>query len=202
MITLDSLAIECYTDKSSRGHNYTPMYEHWMGCKRDLPINLVEIGIGLGGSARMWRQYFPKGNITMIDNFREFAASPREIPGVVIFEGNQDDPLVWKSIPDNLDFVIDDGSHKPMDCINSVILGFSKLTSGGLWFIEDTHCNFHPAFSSQDYLYPWIFDLENTRQLSNIGTGDFYKSFMKIEGLASEIYAIHLYKSVIALQRK
>jgi hypothetical protein len=202
MISLDALALEFNTDKSSRDHNYTPMYEHWMSSKRDLPINMVEIGVGLGGSARMWRSYFPSGKIVMIDNFKEFASSPRAIPGVVILEGNQDDELVWRDIPDELDFVIDDGSHKPQDCIASVMLGFEKLKSGGLWFIEDTHCNFTPVFSSHDQLYPWIFELEHSRQLSNLGTGDFYKSFMKVEGLASEVYSIHLYKSVIVLQKK
>lgn len=202
MNILDSLAIKHNTDKSSIQHNYTPMYETWMKSSKDLPIVMVEIGVGLGGSAKMWREYFSLGQIIMIDNFKEFASSPKTIPGVVILEGNQDDEAIWQDIPNELDFVIDDGSHKPKDCIRSVEIGFKKLKSGGLWFIEDTHCNFTPVFSHYDQLYPWISNLEHQRQLSNLGTGDFYKSFMKIEGLASEIYAIHLYKSVICLQKR
>ena len=202
MISLDSLALEYGTDKSSKYHNYTPMYENFMSIHRGYPIFLVEIGIGpSGASARMWRDYFPHGNIAMIDDYTEFGGTPREIDGIHIVKGHQDDPEVWEQIPEGLNFVIDDGSHKPKDCITSVNLGFHKLAPGGLWFIEDTHCNFTPVFSEEDILYPWIMSIERTRQLSNLGTGDLYKSLDKMTGLPAMISSIHLYKSVIVLQR-
>jgi demethylmacrocin O-methyltransferase len=202
MNSLEELAKKFGTDKQASQHNYTPMYEEWMECRREDSVNLVEIGIGpSGASARMWREYFSHGTILMIDDYTEFGGTPKEIEGVSILRGHQADPEVWENIPDGLDFVIDDGSHKPNDCIASVTKGFSKLKSGGLWFIEDTHCNFTPVFSDKDILYPWIFDMERNIQFSNLGTGDFYKSCQNIQGLDSIVYSIHMYKSVIVLQR-
>jgi hypothetical protein len=175
------------------------MYEFWMESKRLDSICLTEIGIGLGGSARMWHEYFPNGTVSMIDNFKEFAQTPRYIEGISIEVGEQTNPDTWESIEEQ-DFIIDDGSHKPIDCIKTLEIGFNKLKYGGLYFIEDTHCNFHSRYSADDLLYNWVHKIEQAIQTSSL-SGDFYKSRDALEGIIADIYAIHLYKSVIVIQK-
>jgi hypothetical protein len=65
------------------GHNYTPVYEAYLGGHRDRAFSLVEIGLGVkgdrwdakivqgrntgGASLKMWREYFPRARIYGLD---------------------------------------------------------------------------------------------------------------------------------------
>lgn len=74
-MTLDELAIQFNTDKSSLDHQYTQFYQKHLG---HLPLNkLIEFGIysmGLpsdydksGASLKMWYEYFPHAQILGVD---------------------------------------------------------------------------------------------------------------------------------------
>ena len=43
----------------------------------------------------------------------------------------------YSSIPNDIDIIIDDGSHKPQDQFSTFQQAFNKLTDGGLYIIED-----------------------------------------------------------------
>lgn len=82
---LTEIANETGTDKGTvhkDGHAYTLVYEPLFEQLRDRPINLLEIGLSIGGpelgqpasrkvtdapSIRMWHEYFPKARIFGID---------------------------------------------------------------------------------------------------------------------------------------
>lgn len=193
-MNLKELAIKHHTDKHY-DHNYIPMYEEFMRGKRLSCTRILEIGLQYGASARMWREYFPGSDILFID------INPVvTVYGITVIKGNQNDPAVWDQVPNELDFVIDDGSHIPNDVITSFNLGFHKLKNGGLWFIEDTHCNFHPNFSDKDVLYPWIFNILMEQQ-KNISCGDFYKTRETLTGSNRDILSVHFYKSVIVIEK-
>ena len=204
---LNNLAIQYGTDKSSITHNYTKMYEQFMNQDRLEVLKVLEIGLGNGASARMWKDYFPNATIYVIENFGDenkniWNGTTIHEDRIIIINGSQDDSNTWNKVPYNLDFVIDDGSHIPEHQITSVNLGFEKLKSGGVWFIEDTHCNFHRNYSDKDKLYPWLYDLIVQQQIPEITTeGDFYKIRNILQGLNKDIIAFHLYKSVIALEK-
>lgn len=206
-MTLDELAIKYGTDKCSTNHNYTRMYEQFMETSRLQVSRILEIGLGNGASARMWKDYFPNALIYIIENFGEenkkiWNNAIINERNIYVIRGSQDDYKTWEEVPENLDFVIDDGSHVPEHQISSINLGFDKLKSGGVWFIEDTHCNFHTNYSYQDKLYPWLYDLIVKQQIPQITTeGDFYKIRHMLESLSKDILAFHLYKSIIALEK-
>ena len=65
---LDSLGNQHGTDKGSTGHNYLGFYEfflaEWTGSCR----TLLEIGVGGGGSLKMWRDWLPHARIIGFDN--------------------------------------------------------------------------------------------------------------------------------------
>jgi hypothetical protein len=63
--------------------------------------------------------------------------------------GSQTDPVFLKSVLDEMggiDIVIDDGSHKSSDVINTLNLLFPHLNEGGHYIIEDLHTSYWPNF--------------------------------------------------------
>lgn len=197
---LSALATKHHTDKQPAEHNYTLIYQHWL---QDRSVqSMLEIGLGYGASARMWAEAFPDAEIRIIELQPWISVPVGGAERAKVIIGNQIDPEVWKQIPTGLDFVVDDGSHYPTDVITSVIYGFDKLKPGGLWFIEDTHCCLHPQFNhtGKDILYPWIYDMYLAQQVDT-SSGDFYKVRDGLEGLSYNVFAIHLYKSLIVLEK-
>ena len=203
---LHEISAKYGTDKYH--HGFATEYHKYFEAIRNDVKSLLEIGILDGGSLRMWRDYFPNAEIYIIeffeDEYRNLWQSPdTKIPNVTVISGNQSYPSTWEEIPNVLDVVIDDGSHVPEDQIASVELGFSKLKSKGLWFIEDTHCNFHKNYNvGGDKLYHWIMNMVVKQQIPYLSTmGDFYKIQPLLKGIEKNIFAYHLYKSMIVLEK-
>ncbi|WP_299838666.1 class I SAM-dependent methyltransferase [uncultured Paracoccus sp.] len=149
---LSRLAILHGTDKYGF-HDYTPHYHAMLGPLRDRPIRLLEIGIGGysdplrgGESLAMWRDYFPKGEITGLDIARkDLNLGPR----VAIRQGSQVDAdclsrLVEERGP--FDVILDDGSHQNAHVVESFRLLFPTLASGGVYIIEDVQTALFPKF--------------------------------------------------------
>lgn len=64
---MDELAIAANTDKSSRHHNYTRVYPKYFASIRLDQLTLLEFGLYMGHSAKMWEQYFPNANLHFVD---------------------------------------------------------------------------------------------------------------------------------------
>jgi hypothetical protein len=147
-INLDYLAIICGTDKFGK-HFYTPHYHHHFKKFRYKKINLLEIGVGGydnpklgGGSLRMWKKYFPFGNIFSFDIFDKSQLQENRIK---IFRGSQIDNTFLDKITTEigpLDIIIDDGSHINEHVITSFKLLFPKLKDGGIYVVEDTQTSY------------------------------------------------------------
>jgi len=114
-MTLDELAIKHGTDKSSKCHNYTAVYEQMFGAMRNEPLKILEIGVAEGASLRMWCDYFPNAEIHGLDinpDAKVFADDR-----ITIHIGNQNDKDDLDKIGIDFDIVIDDGSHIVTDQI-------------------------------------------------------------------------------------
>lgn len=143
MKTLDQIALGYRTDKASKYHNYTPVYEHYFAPLRDKEIVLLELGIGdinslnrEGESILVWREYFTKGKCYAIDN---------DIKKVKGREGcyhcDQTDEGRLKMLIEEIgrpDIICDDASHIQSNTIKSFEILFPLLNPGGLYCIEDT----------------------------------------------------------------
>ncbi len=138
---LSTLATEHGTDKAA-DHWYTPQYHRRFQWLREAPITLLEIGVGgyddpkLGGnSLRMWRDYFPMGTIVGLD------IHPKDpIYGIELEQGDQSDPRVLKHLGETygpFDIIIDDGSHKADDVMQSWVVLWDYLATPGWYVIED-----------------------------------------------------------------
>ena len=149
---LDELGRIYGTDKIGT-HFYTTHYKLHFEKFRDKPVNLLEIGVGGydkpfsgGKSLRMWKKYFPFGNIYSIDIFDKSALQEERIR---IFQGSQVDKefldKVCKEIGE-LDLIIDDGSHINEHVIETFKILFPKLKEGGIYVIEDTNTSYWPEY--------------------------------------------------------
>jgi len=208
-MTLDDIARKHGTDKSSDYHNYIPTYEKWLSNRR---INkLLEIGFGKGASARMWLEYLPEAEIYCIeyggDEFEQKWQKPEvDVPRLNFRFGDSTNEGTWKNISADFDVVVDDGSHDPNDQIATFLLAFPKVKSGGLYFLEDTHCGFQEKYQKkygdQEILYHWFFNRIIAQQTPGVAVGgDFYNSRPHIKGVAKDILSYHFYKSMIVFEK-
>ncbi len=125
------------TDKA-KFHNFTDFYEKYFVKKQFLNNNILEIGIGFGGSLRMLKDYFVKSQIYGMEiDPKNFINEER----ISSFYGNQEDEEWLKNNIKNdfYDIIIDDGGHKMKQQQVSLSVLFKKLKSDGFYILEDLH---------------------------------------------------------------
>lgn len=153
---LSKLATHFGTDKWGN-HKYTPHYQHHLGHLRDAPIKLLEIGIGGysragagGASLRMWKAFFPHGQITGLDlQDKSFVNEER----IRAFQGDQTDAALLHEIntlAGPFDVIIDDGSHRSAHIIATFEILYPLLKDGGIYVVEDTQTSYWPEFGGSD----------------------------------------------------
>ena len=141
------------TDKLS-AHSYIPEYERLFRHRKDRVFNVLEIGIGRGGSLQLWNDYFENAHIYGIDlNYiNDYLDCFERIHQI------KDDAYTTQCIHNNFiakhikfDIIIDDGPHNKQSQMSTMGMYFPLLTEDGVIIIEDV----------QDYLDPgvWIKDI-------------------------------------------
>ena len=115
---------------------YDPLFAHLV----NQPIKLLEIGIYHGGSLKLWRDYFPQGQIVGVD--LKLPETLKNEPRIQMFQGSQDDGpflhrLVADTAPDGFDVIIDDASHLGHLTKATFWHLFEHLKPGGIYVIED-----------------------------------------------------------------
>ena len=148
-MNLDELAIKHGTDKSSKCHNYTAVYENMFGAirnePRDKPLKILEIGVATGASLRMWEEYFSDSyaDVWGIDINPECAAVDEgNTTSVWIGDATDRDFLdkVIMRAGGDFDIVIDDGSHR----VEDQIFTFKHLwpNTKMVYVIEDVYSSY------------------------------------------------------------
>src|SRR3990167_3325382 len=141
MDELSKLGIKYGTDKIGK-HNYLPVYYDLFKDRRNEVKKVLEIGVGEGAGLRMFRDFFPNALIYGIDNQNDRIF---EEVGIKVFKADQSskDQLLEALDeilpgPNDLDLVIDDGSHKSEDQIFTCLTLMPHLRLGNtIYIIED-----------------------------------------------------------------
>lgn len=136
---LTQLSIKHGTDRHPGSkHHYTPYYHRLFGPKKDSVKKILEIGVGEGAGLRMWRDYFPHAAIFGADNdpLRVFKDDR-----IQVFFCDQSSQISLEAVvkltgPD-LDFVVDDGSHKSPDQVFTCLTLMPLLHQNVTYIIED-----------------------------------------------------------------
>ncbi len=146
MKTLDILALEFGTDKSSLHHNYTKYYSMFFNKYRYDAINLLEIGIWTGDSLRMWERFFGIGKIFGIDIENKSQYNTERTKTFVVDQSSQEQLVdIINKIP-ALDIVIDDGSHRSPHQILSFVTIFPHIKPGAMYIVEDCLTSYNITF--------------------------------------------------------
>lgn len=163
--TLTELANVLETDKGDAGvlswskhwpehrtMGYTKTYEKYMADYRTSAIKLLEMGICDKrfpyASQKMWLSFFQDIDLYGMDNFwgdyldnrLEEVAQLNAIGAHFIYadQGNFCDWAELKAVvPNDFDFIVEDGSHWPNHMIVSIWQCRDLLKSGGYYFMED-----------------------------------------------------------------
>lgn len=212
MKTLDQIALSFKTDKASKYHNYTPVYEYYFEPLRDKEIVLLELGIGdinslnrEGESILMWREYFTKGKCYAIDNDSDKVARNTDC-----FWCDQTDEKELQHIIGAIgspDIIVDDCSHLKDNTIKSFEILFPLLKSNGLFCIEDvTAPSYWPSWGGHESIFDsgfmnYFFHLCHFINLKRQETFNPPQN-IKIPDWIKEIDSIHFHHSQIIIKKK
>jgi len=155
--SLTKLANDFGTDKGTiilDGHAYTLVYELLFKNLRLQPINLLEVGLLIGGpelgndanrkvtdapSIRLWHQYFPHAHIYGVDisDFSQFESEWFSFFKADCGKVEQLRKIARAGV--EFEIIIDDGSHASFHQQLTMLKFWPLLRSGGLYIIEDLH---------------------------------------------------------------
>ena len=124
---------------------YLDIYNDLLAPLRGLPVRLLEIGVQNGGSLELWSKFFPSHTkIIGVDIDPRCGALKFDNPRIEVLVGSILSPEIVARLKTEADFdiIIDDGSHKSVDILDTVAGYFNRVKLGGLFIIEDMHCDY------------------------------------------------------------
>jgi cephalosporin hydroxylase len=132
--------------------SYFEVYERYFSKFVGEKPKVLEIGIGQGGSLKMWSEYFGKGSQIIGFDINEKCLKFEE-PGIKIYIGDQsniaDLGLVTKQEIE-FDIIIDDGGHSMNQQISSYRYLVQFLKMGGVYLCEDVGTSYMPEYRDQE----------------------------------------------------
>ena len=141
-MNLDELALKYETDKGSKGHFYTRHYEKIFGEIRKTVESVMELGVGGGGSIRMWMDYFPYALVYGVDQ-NEVTG---DFGGRARFHHYDQCSEELKSVLSDtkLEIIVDDCSHDEDKTLTTLTNLFPLLQPKGWYVIEDMNIDTFP----------------------------------------------------------
>ena len=113
-------------------HTYLETYERLFAPFRN-GCTMMEIGLAMGDSLKLWDQYFENSLIYGIDISIVFErAEYKNMVHLLTADATKEVPIF-----DSFDIIIDDGSHMEADQFKSFRLLKNKMNPGGVYIIED-----------------------------------------------------------------
>ncbi|GFE67411.1 hypothetical protein [Chroococcus sp. FPU101] len=206
---LPKLATIYRTDKWGV-HFYAKHYQtHFSPIKKE-KLKILEIGIGgyqypeRGGcSLRMWRTYFPNSMIYGIDIHDK---SYHDEQRIKTFKGSQIDQSFLEevlSITEELDIIIDDGSHMNDHVIITFEFLFPKLKNGGIYVVEDTQTSYLSSFkgSFNDFNSPKTIMGYFKNLVDGLNYEEIPAEHYQVNYLTQNIVALYFYHNLIFIYK-
>ena len=135
------------TDKWSA---YLPVYDEVFAPFRAKPVRLLEIGVQNGGSLEVHSKYFSHHEAIVGCDIHRLCAGLTYInPRIKVVVGDCKAETTHAQIldaSDSFDLIIDDGSHRSDDIIQTFLMYFPALKPGGVYAVEDLHGSYWRSF--------------------------------------------------------
>jgi 23S rRNA U2552 (ribose-2'-O)-methylase RlmE/FtsJ len=208
---LSTIFDECSTDKGTWHHNYCRQYEHLFAPYRNDALNYIEIGVFKGASLRAMRRVFPNAQkIVGVDIDSSCKEHEDVSNGIYVEIGDATLMDVVENITQKhgtFDIILDDGSHRMADMINSFELLFPLLNDGGIYIIEDTNTYAMNRFQTPGVLNILQYFWPLTTHLNQFRPEDDCSDPFKIEKISEDPIELGIDKiefgcSYIAVHKK
>lgn len=171
-MSLQSLVDNTRTDKNT-SHSYLPVYEKLFLSKKDTAQHILEIGIALGGSIKLWNDYFTQATIVGVDNFSAYQL-PSDLKNIETFprislyhSTDAYSPEAIKKLDVLFDIIVDDGPHTLESQIQALQLYLPKLAPQGILIIEDIQDYNHIALLHYHVPKGYTVEIHDLRNKKN-----------------------------------
>jgi hypothetical protein len=182
-------------------HSYTPIYQQHFQHLQYRPITLLEVGVGGdsptwgGASLRMWRDFFPRGQIHGVDIAEKRIDETR----IHIHRGDQSDRAFLRDLARQhgpFDIIIDDGSHINAHIRTTFeVLFVEHLRPGGTYVIEDMATAYLPELGGGKPGYPKT-SVELVKDLIDDVNRNYWK-----DRAARPVSAVHVFEQLALIEK-
>lgn len=185
----------------NKWHHYLGIYDRYFSAYRGTSVKFLEIGVAAGGSLELWREFFgPKATIYGIDINPACAQFDGQHGQVRI--GSQDDQTFLDRVVDEMggvDVILDDGSHVMSHIHASLRYLFPKLSTPGLYMIEDLHTAFWKKWGGGYDAQANFFNTVNaiTRDMHHW----YHQRAAKHPPTARFVSGVHVHDSIVVLEK-
>lgn len=185
-------------------HFYRIYHAHFRRL-RGRPLSMMEIGVGYGGSLRLWRRYFgPRARIVGVDFRPECRHHARG--NVHIEIGDQGDPDFMNEIARRhgpFDLVIDDGSHAYDHQLNTFRTLFPHIKDGGVYACEDICTSYWSEMFGGGRGAPGSY-VEFLKSLIDEQNAWFWKDGFAAESgaLGHDLQGLHFYPALVVIDKR
>jgi hypothetical protein len=194
------------TDKHFE-HNYFNLIYNDLFKEKQMEIKrFIEIGIDKGGSVELWRDYFKNAEVVGCDIALDLAKNylgEDNLERIVLKKLDQSSESELESFSEmyqDVDVILDDGSHKMFDQQITFAKLFKTLKSGGVYIIEDLHTSLEVVMPEKR-IFGWgdpdkTITLDMLKNYQN--TGEIVSDFMtkeEMDYLNENIKSIDVYQS-------
>ena len=135
---------------SEKWYLYLNEFDRLFDEYREKSMSLLEIGVQNGGSLEIWSKYFSNSEALIGCDINPDCARLRyEDSRINVIVGDANSPDIREQITrltPQFDIIIDDGSHRSSDIIKTFSTYFPLLADGGIFIVEDIHCNYWESF--------------------------------------------------------
>jgi len=143
MTSLEEIVDNSRTDKNTR-HSYLPLYDQLLISKKEKARNVLEVGIDVGGSIKMWHDYFTNAtvyglDIIHIDTVWHELKNNARITLYTSSDAYNHEFFNTHFLQKNMkfDFMLDDGPHSLESMVTFIKLYSQIMTDDGILIIED-----------------------------------------------------------------
>lgn len=181
--------------------HYFPAYEAHFARYINRPLTFLEIGCGKGGSLQMWKRYFgPHAQIIGLDVKPECLEYQED--QIAIRIGGQADHRFLAQVLEEFgtpDIVLDDGSHKMTDILESFRFLYHRTAANGVYMVEDVHTSYWDEFGG-GLRKPGSF-IEIAKLLIDELNADLSRNALPPTQFTRTTQSIHFYDSIVAFER-
>lgn len=183
--------------------HYFEIYDRYFSKYRNKKVRILEIGVQMGGSLQMWKEYFG-GDSEIVGIDIDSNCKQLEEERIKIFIGDQADRNFWKKFKEDngkFDIVIDDGGHTFPQQITTFEEIFSWIGEDGIYLCEDLHTSYMEAYSG-GYKREGTFIEYSKNLIDYLNSWHSSENNLPVNDITKNTFGIHFYDSVIVMEKR